>query len=152
MVTLLLLPPCQPGTYPGSRGILVDGVFGLRVRECVRCSMCSKETHVVAAHYEHMLVVNSMALSLSASLADTSGDMGRLLRDMFDQEQKACDRDEGGCGHWNVSRTGGRGTVDGDTGCSSKKLVWCDSRQAVWPGAGVRWRSRCHSRGSMPSA
>lgn len=42
-----------------------------------------------------------MALTFAAEEVQASGlgsDMGVLLRTLFDQEQKYCDKDEGGCG------------------------------------------------------
>lgn len=48
-------------------------------------------------------MVNSMALTFAAYDAPGGADMGRLLRTLFDQEQKMCDKDEGGCGTQYVS-------------------------------------------------
>lgn len=58
----------------------------------------------VPEHYEHLVVVNSINLTLLASQNPTAG-MDILLRNMFDQEHKMCDKDEGGCGYSNVSAT-----------------------------------------------
>jgi hypothetical protein len=49
-------------------------------------------------------VVNTMALTYLAADLQGSTDMGRLLRALFDQEQKMCDKDHGGCGTAYVSR------------------------------------------------
>lgn len=94
----------------GGRGILVDGVFGLKLFEKVVCSRCGKETHKVPEHYEHLIVVNSASLYLAAMGGSTG--MARLLADLFSQEQKYCDKDEGGCGQANVSAT--LGLMGGD--------------------------------------
>jgi hypothetical protein len=102
-------PPQQhPGQQQGSRGILIDGVFGLLVTEKVACRVCGRETHKVPAHYEHLIVVNSASLNLSALSLEGAG-MDQLLAFLFEQEQKFCDKDEGGCGEPNVSRGGGLG-------------------------------------------
>ncbi|KAF6258340.1 hypothetical protein COO60DRAFT_1284604 [Scenedesmus sp. NREL 46B-D3] len=85
----------------GSRGVLVDSVFGLSVKEEVNCRQpgCGKRTHVIGLHWEHLLVVNTMALTFAAyGIPEGASDMGRLLRTLFDQEQKMCDKDIGGCG------------------------------------------------------
>lgn len=83
---------------PGSRGGLIDSVFGMCVRERLSCPRCGVQSHVVAPHWEHMLVVNTAALTTLAALSGDGCEMGILLRQLFDQEQKACDRDIGGCG------------------------------------------------------
>lgn len=92
-----------PGETQGSRGILIDGVFGLLLSEKVVCRSCGKETHKVPQHYEHLVVVNSTSLSMLYLMGQAVG-MDNLLREMFDQEMKMCDKDEGGCGEPNVSR------------------------------------------------
>lgn len=88
---------------PGSRGVLIDSVFGLKVNERVRCTNpeCGIISHVVPSHWEHLLVVYSMALGYAAQDAQnehSSVEMGLVLRALFDQEFKACDRDVKGCG------------------------------------------------------
>jgi hypothetical protein len=84
---------------------LIDGVFGLLVTEKVACHVCGRETHKVPAHYEHLIVVNSASLNLSAMSLASAG-MDQLLAFLFEQEQKFCDKDEGGCGEPNVSVIG----------------------------------------------
>jgi hypothetical protein len=71
---------------------------------CCRRPDCGKCTHIIESHWEHLLVVNSMALTYAAyDVPGGSSDMGRLLRTLFDQEQKMCDKDHGGCGTAYVS-------------------------------------------------
>lgn len=50
------------------------------------------------------MVVNSTSLTCAKIENPTAG-MDILLRDLFDQEHKMCDKDEGGCGYSNVSGT-----------------------------------------------
>jgi hypothetical protein len=99
-------PSQSPGQWQGSRGCLIDGIFGLRLSEKVICSSCGKETHKVPEHYEHLIVVNSASLTMAAEVGAAVG-MDGLLRFLSDQEQKYCDKDEGGCGTQNVSRLDG---------------------------------------------
>eukprot|EP00775_Hariotina_reticulata_P010946 gene10946-11100_t len=87
-----------PSQYPNGRGILVDSVFGLLLREEVRCQQCHTVSHLVVSHFEHMMVVNSMALTMVAADYPQGADMGTLLRLLQDQDQKSCDKDIGGCG------------------------------------------------------
>lgn len=98
----------------GSRGVLIDGVFGILVNEKVRCTSqrCGVVSHVIPDHWEHLLMVNSAALKYAAQDAraelgletnDAPVELGRLLRTLFDQEQKACDKEKGGCGIKHVS-------------------------------------------------
>ena len=98
--------PCtplqDPGKEHGSHGITVDGVFGLLLTEKVVCSHCGKETHKVPRHYEHLVVVNIASFNMAA-LSLEGAHMDRLLAFLFAQEQKYCDKDEGGCGEPNVS-------------------------------------------------
>lgn len=101
----------------GSRGVLIDSVFGLKVNEKVRCTIpgCGVVSHVVGSRWEHLVMVNSMALGYAAADAryeydlapDAPLDLGRLLRVLVDQEQKACDKDLGGCGELYVSAGSG---------------------------------------------
>lgn len=107
--------PQHPGQEQGSRGVVIDGVFGLLLTERVRCQACGQETHKVPKHYEHLIVVNSASLNLAAmTLPDAS--MDRLLAFLFAQETKFCDKDVGGCGEPNVSR------VHGDTCRCSERM------------------------------
>lgn len=93
----------HPGREQGSRGVVIDGVFGLLLTERVVCQACGLETHKVPAHYEHLIVVNSASLNLAAmTMPDAS--MDHLLAFLFAQETKFCDKDVGGCGEPNVSR------------------------------------------------
>eukprot|EP00878_Enallax_costatus_P013635 GHUV01014258.1.p1 GENE.GHUV01014258.1~~GHUV01014258.1.p1 ORF type:complete len:721 (+),score=313.38 GHUV01014258.1:201-2165(+) len=97
----------------GSRGVLIDSVFGLKVNEKVRCTEpgCGVVSHIIASRWEHLIVVNSMALGFAAEDArmefdlppGAQLDLGLLLRVLVDQEQKACDKDVGGCGTLYVS-------------------------------------------------
>lgn len=100
VLLLLLLFLQAAGQFQGSRGVLIDGVFGLFLDEKVKCHTCGKETHKVPKHYEHLIVVNSASLTLAAMAREAN--MAQLLADLFNQEQKFCDKDEGGCGASNV--------------------------------------------------
>jgi hypothetical protein len=64
---------------------------------------CRKRTHIIGEHWEHMLVVNTNALTFAAFAIEGPSDMGQLLRTLFDQDQKMCDKDMGGCGTAYVS-------------------------------------------------
>jgi hypothetical protein len=67
---------------------------------------CRKRTHIIGEHWEHMLVVNTNALTFAAFAIEGPSDMGQLLRTLFDQDQKMCDKDMGGCGTAYVSGGG----------------------------------------------
>ena len=83
--------------------MLIDGVFGLRLTEKVVCRACGMETHNIPEHYEHLIVVNSISLHFAAQACGGARRMDQLLAELFNQEQKFCDKDEGGCGEPNVS-------------------------------------------------
>lgn len=107
-----------PSQYPNGRGILVDSVFGLLLREEVRCLQCLTVSHRVASHFEHMMVVNSMALTMVAADYPQGADMGTLLRLLQDQDQKSCDKDIGGCGAILVRLPWAASCLTSDVGCA----------------------------------
>lgn len=104
LLALALHDTQATGQAQGSRGILIDGIFGLLLEEKVVCRECGMETHKVPRHYEHLIVVNSISL-VTAAQAFPDDSMDRLIAFLFEQEQKYCDRDVGGCGAANVSST-----------------------------------------------
>jgi hypothetical protein len=84
-----------------------------------------------------MLVVNTNALTFAAYAIEGASDMGQLLRTLFDQDQKMCDKDVGGCGTAYVSGVGGGCTslcrVRGPCSVLSKKgrTACCAAMQAL---------------------
>ena len=55
--------PHLRGLRDASRA-MVDEVFGLQLRESVRCRECGKESHIVPSHVEYLYIIHATAMRL----------------------------------------------------------------------------------------